>query len=153
MEKKKTIYISRSMLTDVKLVENLAYQLKCLGFIVKYFKTGNYYSNKDVKEADLVLVHPRVPYNGTVGKGQFDEISLAMKLNIPAFFLETKINPRFAYQVYSDDLQIINSTSWKEGYGSVDLNKQWEVSDILNQIRNHSAIQAQEELLLIVDIK
>lgn len=115
------------MLTDVSLIKGLGIVLHKNGFDVYYYDEKEEYTSKLVRDADLILVIPYEAGNkfGNVGKGQYNEIQLAKRLNIPVYFtclfhhgdisnniawLQTTFNPVTTNSVMNDLLLIIDIT-------------------------------------------
>lgn len=145
------------MLTDVSLIKGLGVVLHKNGFDVYYYDEKEEYTDKLVKDADLILVVPYEAGNkfGNAGKGQYNEIQLAKRLNIPVYFTclfhHGDISKNIAmYDIH--EAMILDVNSWKKNYGCFG-------TSILNyslytwlQTMFNPVTKIVNDLLLIIDI-
>lgn len=143
------IYISRSLSTDINILNRLRENLLRMGSIKSvYFYYGTEYPYKDslVRDADLVLSLPNEQHDNscyTVGKGQYDEILLAQSLDIPV----VRVNRNLSFNNIIDQ-QVVNPISWKSNYGIINN----YIDDAELVILNNKE-EKEEDLLLICNIK
>ena len=86
------VYLSKSLQLSDTILEPIRKSLIGSGFEVTEYKSGTY-SDKDLKEADFVLVVPlhdsnnfdKNKWHTFVGKGQFSEAQYCYKNNKPCF--------------------------------------------------------------------
>lgn len=156
--KKFTIYISRSMLTDVFDVSVIA-----LNFLrqypnvkVTYYDKNQVYDSKLVSDADIVLSLSHKPtehitHGYMMGKGQCSEIELANRLDIPVYRVDSDSNDT----VQALGVHILNPKDWKLNYATSKLSiSVLNIIEVINQLINKedTMVTDFDELLLITQI-
>lgn len=129
--KQLTVYLSKSLLLSDNFLNPIRQTLIGLGFKVTEYDKTTIYSDKDLKEADFVLLVPfespieidRSKWDVYVGKGQYSEANYCFQHNKPLFvyhglnyypdILVSKLQE--SNSLYSPEVN--NSQDWKGKYG------------------------------------
>lgn len=121
------VYFAHSMLDYNSHRETQAY-----GAIQKLFDAKPLCPNRDIGEcsrgmksyltivswADAVVV---LEYEGTVGKGVFEEVAHALAFNIPCWVLRKKESQWYIKKIAG--VELLDRNSWKTSYGKIALVK------------------------------
>ena len=131
--KQLTVYLSKSLQLSDKYLNPIRKILVGLGFKVTEYKSG-VYSDKDLKEADFVLLVPNLEpsefnhnsWRTTVGKGQYSEARECYISGKPLFIyhdVNEELNDILMSKMNENDSiykpSIIDANDWKYKYGVI----------------------------------